>query len=884
MLKKRNDMNALHTHTISYPSSKPNVSYDPDIDFVDDGTMLLLDKYITARTKVVLEIGSCSGLISRYIVQLSQFHTGTLICADTWKETTTPSLQERSMSSSSSSSTPSSESKSSTRKSTSKPKSKSRKTRSSCIPLIDILDTFISNVWEARRRVVALHTSHEAAVSVLVGNGIEPTVCYVHTQANEKLARKQLHCLMQAFPLAVVISNGGVYNPRMPLVVNEMAHLYTLSDVDILSNGCAFVPSDYPLTKGNPSLVYRKLPRLPLVATDEPLMVRTAIIVAFHPKLHRKATLNTFVQELHSLLGGSELIFKVFVMKQEEITIGANVGSLCNAGYQTAKSEGFNRFIFHDIHIIPRESMRPYYTYDAPLNGVLFLGKYALATTQDWFTFGAVMFTPESFERVNGFPSNIYGHAGWDYAMLQRLRRAKIALYTPSSQLVTPFYVQGAKTQDLEEWERLYACQQAIKCGTNAKTSGLSDVYYELQKIAVRTRKHTKQTIAVDYGVRVVSFKYFMTEGEDIVVELPHIAPQPGEEVFGFELQTTDEVPRNDRSYGYIPEPRVYKVYKKSFLLRNVKNIKKMDRHQLLQDELSFNHPTWFIGSRNGHTPEQLECNKTNTFNYYLANAFSYSYPYTNSDSNNSALFFSDNIGASDTKQQIIRNTIRKFHTCEVQFYYLQKSTLPIRTKTQKMMMYEGLMKCIYPLSHKHKLVYISRIFDMQSTRMHNLILSCFLGFLKLIKGGSLICAITNITTIIKSRTTLAYVVHILQKKFNAVKMMFSRFNHSGQDRVFIICNGFKGLSLSDSKRLMLHLKNLILHHCKSFQQRHIPINPTFLNFLHQSYCRCTSNKMKLLQHTKTEWNKNQQRTVSQFKQHHAKQATIQFHAKSCYS
>lgn len=91
-------MNALHTHGISYPSSKPTVSYNPDIDFVDDGTMILLDKYITARTKLVLEIGSCSGLISRYIVQLSQFHKGTLICADTWKKTTTPILQEPSMS------------------------------------------------------------------------------------------------------------------------------------------------------------------------------------------------------------------------------------------------------------------------------------------------------------------------------------------------------------------------------------------------------------------------------------------------------------------------------------------------------------------------------------------------------------------------------------------------------------------------------------------------------------------------------------------------------------------------------------------------------------------------------------------------------------------
>jgi beta-1,4-galactosyltransferase 1 len=827
-------MNALHTHGISYPSSKPTVSYNPDIDFVDDGTMILLDKYITARTKVVLEIGSCSGLISRYIVQLPQFHTGTLICADTWKETTTPILQEPSMSSSLSS-----ESKLSTRKSASRTRAKSRKTRSSSIPFIDTdaFDTFISNIWEVRRRVVALRIAHEAMVSLLVETGIEPTVCYVHTQANERLAREQLHCLLQAFPLAVVISNGGVYNPRMPLVVNEMAHQYTLSDVDILSNGCAFIPSDHPHTKCNPSLVYRRLRGLPVVATDEPLMVRTAIIVAFHPKLHRKTTLNTFVQELHSLLGGSELIFKVFVMKQEEITIGANVGSLCNAGYQTAKSEGFNRFIFHDIHLIPRETMLPYYTYDAPLNGVLFLGKYALATTPDWFTFGAVMFTPESFERVNGFPSNIYGHAGWDYAMLQRLRRANIALYTPPPQLVTPFYVQGAKTQDLEEWERLYACQQAIKCGTNTKTNGLSDVYYELQKITVHTRKHTKQTIAVDYSVRVVSFKYFMTYEDDIVAEFPHIPPRPGEDVFGFELQTTDEVPPNDRSYGYIPEPQVYKVYKKSFLLKTARNVDKVNTFANLKDLMIYRDTAFYdkaFSYKDAHS----------AFSYYEYNINQHIK--IRNQKQASLLYFS---GHNYTEQQEVSayHTFCKSHSNNVKMKYLHlQNHLPYHTEAQRNHLYKTLINILSPMTLKYDVVRMARLFEHESQHIHYFLTHCIVAMLKTKRGGSFMYALTNFQTALNHN--LAHIFFILQKKFKNVKTVYSRYCHSGQNTIFIVCNGFQGLLRTEEISLIRILQSVVVKEKQNlcFKQDSY-MCARCMSQLKQMYTRMIVYKMKLL-------------------------------------
>ena len=871
-------MNALRKIAIPYPDTKPCVPYDPTVDFVDDGTLMLLDKYITSRTKWVLEIGSCSGLTSRYISHLTQFKTGTLICIDTWDDTLHSSVRKSSVKMCSSQSSRSS--RSTTRKSTSSSlllssssssssttSPHSQKSTSNCKthshPLIT---TFMSNVWDVRKRVIGLQQSTEIGVSTLLHHKCIPTVCYIHTQKNADKARKQLHCLIQAFPSAVVISNGNVHNPHVPLVVNEIMHQYTFSDVDVLSNGCAFLPVDYPCTKKKPSFVHHYIRRRAISDTNdtqEPLLVRTAIIVAYHPKLHRKSTVDTFVQELHVLLSQTNLIFKVFVMKQEEITVGANIGSLLNAGYTIAKSEGYDRFIFHDPHIIPRESMLPYYTYDAPLKGAMFLGKCALVPTPDWFTFGAVMFTAEVFEHLNGYPVNIYGYAGWDYAMLQRLRLQHVPLHIPP-QVEQPYYIQKPKALKREEWERLYACQQAIDGGTNGNINGLHNVYYGLTRVLHRTRKHTKQNIATDYIVRVVSFKYFMSQDDDIVVELPHIEPAPGEDVFDFEVQSVDKIRMYDRNYGYLPEPLVYKAYKKSFLLRDVEALSKIFLYEKTQgaiDMIIKSQPKNKI-NRNWLNIDyendlSIKSNPSTETIYPLWNILYYCN--FNTEQNASVLLF---VTQNKTIKSSMRHTYRlMLPKCKIQFVHTLD---PNKFKIEKQddWKYKKVLQIIHPLNLKYNVVHTHKLFTNTTSKHPLVFLSvCLIGLLKVNKNGTLIVYHGKLFDMMSN--PICTVVGLLQSKFKSVKMIHTKYRPSSQ-LITLICKGFIGINKNESTQILAYLRESFIEK-RMIYKHHLLPNLDYINFMHIANNRIAMNIQKLIYSTSHEYTNEQKKNIVQY-------------------
>ena len=732
-------------------------------------------------------------------------------------------------------------------------------------------NAFVNNVWDIKERVVALNAPLDVALSHIAdGCSVPPTVCYVHTQSNEQYAREQFHRVLHAYPSAIIIGNGGVYNPRMPKVVNEIVHQLTFTDIDMLSNGFAFVPKSSHHTKTNPPLMYNTIRINPTItnATDvttlkKQFMVRTAIIVAFDPKLHRKAMVDIFVQELHHLLGTTELIFKVFVMKQEEVNIGANVGSLLNAGYNIAKSESYNRFIFHDPHIIARESMLPYYTYDAPLKGVLFLGKYALVPTPDWFTFGAVMFTAEVFERLNGYPMNIYGYAGWDYAMLQRLRHGRVHLFTPP-QVEQPYYIQKPKALKQEEWERLSACQQAIDGGTNGNINGLHNVYYELTRVLPRTRKHTKQNIATDYIVRVVSFKYFMSQDDDIVVELPHIAPAPGEDVFDFELQSEDKILMHDRNYGYLPEPLVYKAYKKSFLLRDVEAfsqiflyektqgaidmiIKSQPKNKTNRNWLNINCENYDLSIKSTPSAETI---------YGLWNILYHCN--FNTEQNASVLLF---VTQNETIMSSMRHTYRlMLPKCKIQFVHTLDPN-KIKIEKQDDWKYKRLLHIIHPLNLKYNVVHTHKLFTNTTSKHPLVFLSvCLIGLLKVSKNGTLIVHHGKLFDMMSN--PICTVVGLLQSKFKSVKMIHTKYQTSSQN-ITLICKGFIGINKNESTQILAYLRESFIEK-RMIYKHHLLPNLDYINFMHMANNRIAMNIQKLIYSTLHEYTNEQKKNIVQ--------------------
>ena len=501
-------MNRLVSQRYVFPTTRPEVIYDPSVDFINDGMMMLLERHIHRTTKCVLEVGPCTGLSTRYSLSLPNTPHLKMVCVDLWKQ---PAPQrahtQKNVTDSSHASFRSSASASS---------NQSRKrstTRPSTRTPAHLLNTFVTNVWEHQERVCALRMGANEAVALMLKNKVTPEVCYVHTHTNDKEAMHSLRTVRQAFPSAVVIGNGIIYNPKIAMRMNQLIHLTSTPRVEMITNGFALLPAVHCKAHKLPSVTYQTIakPVEPTIQTPFAL----AVIVAFHSKFHTKARLQAFVRHMHTFLHHADkhISYKIFVVSQNETYVPLNRGYLHNVGYHLAKHEGYNRFVFHDMHMIPRSCMLPYYTHDNKEKGVVYLGHSCASQLlyTDFFTFGAIMFTQKQFEALNGYPIDNYGYCGWDYGMWQRLQNSRQKLLVPPAQH-RAFYRQPIKQPKHEEWERMQASlltTDDMEKKDHWKTNGLGNSKCILKRVKNHTKKHSEQVVADEYCVDVVDYRYF---------------------------------------------------------------------------------------------------------------------------------------------------------------------------------------------------------------------------------------------------------------------------------------------------------------------------------------------------------------------------------------
>ena len=136
---------------------------------------------------------------------------------------------------------------------------------------------------------------------------------------------------------------------------------------------------------------------------------------------------------------------KVFVVEQSEDGRGFNRGRLLNIGYDLAHDEGYSRFIFHDVDLLPNEALIiAAYGPDTP--SPLHIAKLWDRYNNDPHYFGGIVsMTGEHYRMSNGFPNNFEKWGGEDQAQYRRLQRAGIRVHVPR--------VTGGAIRDLEEMD-----------------------------------------------------------------------------------------------------------------------------------------------------------------------------------------------------------------------------------------------------------------------------------------------------------------------------------------------------------------------------------------------------------------------------------------------
>lgn len=120
----------------------------------------------------------------------------------------------------------------------------------------------------------------------------------------------------------------------------------------------------------------------------------------------------------------------IWILEQSDDGRRFNRGALLNAGVKLALQEGYSHFIFHDVDLLPRPAMRPFYLAfpKQPIHiGWAWTDKYNYGR----FFGGIVSMSERDLKKTGGFPNKMWGWGGEDDALRDRVVRAGLTIVRP---------------------------------------------------------------------------------------------------------------------------------------------------------------------------------------------------------------------------------------------------------------------------------------------------------------------------------------------------------------------------------------------------------------------------------------------------------------------
>lgn len=225
---------------------------------------------------------------------------------------------------------------------------------------------------------------------------------------------------------------------------------------------------------------------------------RVAIIVPFrdlHAEQKRMSHLEAFAPHMDAFLGSRARPHehRVFIIEQSDDGLKFNRGKLLNVGFEIAASEGYDLFVFHDVDLLPHESLAPCYLDSPGASPLHIAGLWDRYSENPRYCGGIVNFTREQFERINGFPNFFWGWGGEDDEMYNRVVAAGMSFRRPA---MPPLPAGQHVIRDLEEmgidekmaflrqhrdWKCMIKRELLAEHEGTWRSNGLSSLRYKVQ-------------------------------------------------------------------------------------------------------------------------------------------------------------------------------------------------------------------------------------------------------------------------------------------------------------------------------------------------------------------------------------------------------------------
>lgn len=348
------------------------------------GNQLLLKKYLSMDMKIIFEFGSWLGMSAKYMLNRTSENC-IIVCVDWWKGDTSIGYQEDED---------------------------------------ELYNTFLSNMWNYRDRVIPVRIDGRKGVKLLSSLGIKPDMIYLDMDHSYESAKGDLKILMDHFSDVLILGDDILYWSGVAKAVKETVHDYKVHRLEIQQNCYALVPKSYDLRYELKSVTLNIIePQNDIKVSD-----KVAIIIGFKDGVTNEKSVKTFITYITDFMKKTKLQFHLFIIKQHNET-KLNLGKLYNIGFDIADKLDYNVFIFHNIYLLPNVDMLGYYkTY--PVNPIQ-LGYHKDGYIYQKQYFGTFMISYDSYEKLNGMPNNISGWIGWDNEFNLRIKTTETTIDIP---------------------------------------------------------------------------------------------------------------------------------------------------------------------------------------------------------------------------------------------------------------------------------------------------------------------------------------------------------------------------------------------------------------------------------------------------------------------
>jgi hypothetical protein len=256
--------------------------------------------------------------------------------------------------------------------------------------------------------------------------------------------------------------------------------------------------------------------------STESNQLKIAIIVPYrdlHPAQKRAEHLKQFIAYMGPFMEkaitqfSNNSTFHIFIVEQSP-EYKFNRGALLNLGFIEASKQGYNVFIFHDVDLLPGDSIAPYYVKkpEIPIHIARCWDRYK---GQEYLG-GIISISGKNFTDLNGYPNNYWGWGGEDDELRRRVNEINLKIENPKE--------EDCEITDLE------------KMGLDEKLQLLRE-NQDWKNMKKRELKDEHISTWRDNGVNSIGGEYTSMKDEEInnyttkiTVELINLEPEPEEE------------------------------------------------------------------------------------------------------------------------------------------------------------------------------------------------------------------------------------------------------------------------------------------------------------------------------------------------------------------